>query len=113
MDANCEPDTQTEFNQEKTDMKKLLSGLLLLFFFMAAGCSSSPSTPQDQLATISKMLSKGYEMTTEQRQEIDGQVNQANELIKAGKTEEAQKLLSNVLGDLEVIAETDRFNKSE
>lgn len=94
-------------------MKKFSSILLLLFFIVASGCSSNSSTPQDQLATITTMLSKGYQMSVQERQKIDDQVNQAKEFLKLGSNDEAQKILANVLADLEVIAETDRFNKSE
>ncbi len=94
-------------------MKKILSCLMLLLLVAAFGCSNAPSTPQDQLTEISKLLSKGYEMTANQRQAIDEQVARANELLASGNTEEASKILSEALVDLELIGETDRFNKSE
>jgi hypothetical protein len=94
-------------------MKKILSCLMLLLLVVTFGCSNAPSTPQEQLTEISKMLSKGYEMTDNQRQAIDDQVVRANELLASGNTEEASKILTTALVDLELIAETDRFNKSE
>lgn len=94
-------------------MKKFLRILLLVFFSLVAGCSSNPPTPQEQLTTIATILSKGYEMSAQQRQKIDDQVNQAKEFMKVGSNEEARKILSTVLADLEVLVETDRFNKSE
>jgi hypothetical protein len=80
---------------------------------VATGCSSNSSTSEDQLTTVTTILSKGYEMTVEQRQAFDNQIKQAKELMKSGSNEEAQKILAKVLADLEVIEETDRFNKSE
>ena len=94
-------------------MKKVFSVFLFLCFMVISGCSTGPSTPQDQLKDVSKMLSQGYEMSVEDRQQIDVQVNKAKELVSAGKNDEAGKILAKVLADLEVIAETDRFNKSE
>lgn len=96
-----------------TLLKKFSTIALLLFCFVIGGCSSAPSTPQDQLTEISKMLSKGYEIADQERREIDAQVNKAKELLKSGATEEAGKILATVLTDLELLAETDRFNKSE
>ena len=94
-------------------MKKVLYAILLSFLLIPAGCSDTPAGPEEQLKVVNEMLSRGYEMTENQRQEVDEQVNEANALLEAGKMTEASALLSKVLTDLEVIAETDRFNKSE
>jgi hypothetical protein len=94
-------------------MKKNLLGLLLLLFVVLFSCSKAPTTPQDQLALINEMLSKGYEMTDNQRDNINDQVTEAKDLLTSGKQEEASKIMAAVITELEVIAETDRFNKSE
>lgn len=91
------------------------SKLLIMFFaiFIAlAGCSGS-SSPQDQLATLDKLLAKGFEMADNQRQEVSELVAEAKKLMGAGKTEEASKLLKQAIKVLEFAEEADRFNKSE
>lgn len=95
-------------------VKKISSVLVLLLCLVFAGCSSdSATTPQAQLTTITAMLAKGYQMADQERQRIDGQVKQARELMQEGNSAEAGKILARVLADLEVLAESDRFNKSE
>jgi hypothetical protein len=94
-------------------MKNMVYAILLAALLIPAGCSKTPASPEEQLTAVNEMLSRGYEMTDNQRREIDEQVNEAGSLLKAGKKTEASALLAKVLADLEVIGETDRFNKSE
>ena len=93
-------------------MKSKLLAVFFAIFLAIAGCSGSKS-PQDQLATIDKMLAKGFEIATPQRQEVDKLVADAKKLISAGKTDESSKLLSQAIKVLEFAEEADRFNKSE
>ena len=98
-------------------MKTKLVALLLIMLLAVAGCSSSgeKSTSADsgKLATINTLLSKGYEMSENQRQTINQLVAEGQELVAQGKQEEADKLFGQAIELLEVIGETDRFNKSE
>ena len=98
-------------------MKTKLVAVLLIILLAVAGCSSpgEKSSPADsgKLATINTLLSKGYEMTENQRQTINQLVAEGKELETHGKQEEAEKLFDQAIELLEVIAETDRFNKSE
>ncbi|KPJ99838.1 MAG: hypothetical protein AMJ60_03620 [Desulfobacterales bacterium SG8_35] len=94
---------------------KLIIGLLIILLAVA-GCSSSGSKssgPDDKIATINTMMAKGYEMSRNQRETINQMVEEGKKLVSQGKTEEANKLFDEALKLLEVIAETDRFNKSE
>jgi len=59
------------------------------------------------------MMAKGYEMSKNQRETINQMVADGKKLASQGKTAEADKLFDEALKLLEVIAETDRFNKSE
>jgi hypothetical protein len=93
-------------------MKSKLLAVFFAIFLAVAGCSGS-SNPQDQLATIDKMLAKGFEIATPQRQEVDKLVADAKKLIAAGKAEEAGKLLKQAIKVLDFAEEADRFNKSE
>ena len=93
-------------------MKSKLLAVFLAIFLAVAGCSGS-SNPQDQLATIDKILAKDFEMATPQRQEVDKLVAEAKKLMGVGKTEEASKLLKQAIKVLEFAEEADRFNKSE
>jgi len=97
-------------------MKSKLITALLIMLLAVAGCSSSGSKsngPDDKIATINTMMSKGYEMSQNQREAINQLVAEGKKLVSQGKTEEADKLFDEALKLLEVIAETDRFNKSE
>jgi len=98
-------------------MKAKLIAVLLMMLLAVGGCSSSgeKSTSSDsgKLSTINNLLSKGYEMSENQRQTIDQLVAEGQELAAQGKQEEANKLFDQAVEMLEVIAETDRFNKSE
>ena len=97
-------------------MKSRLIAVLLVMFLAVAGCSSSGSksnSPEDQIATINKMMSAGYEMSDNQRNNINKAIEEAKKLIAANKTKEADMLLKKTINTMELIAETDRFNKSE
>ena len=96
-------------------MKSKLIVLLLVILLGVAGCSSGSKskTPEDKIATINSMMTKGYEMSDNQRNNVNKAVEEAKELISQNKTEEANTLLKKTINTLELIAETDRFNKSE
>ncbi len=95
-------------------MKLRLIVVLLVLLLGIAGCSGNKTkTPEDKIATINTMMNKGYEMTEGQSQEIKKAVEDAKKLLSENKTEEANKLLIKTITALELIAETDRFNKSE
>ena len=95
-------------------MKSKLIVLLLVILLSIAGCSGSKSnTPDDKIATINSMMTKGYEMSDNQRNNVNKAVEEAKELISQNKIDEANALLKKTINTLELIAETDRFNKSE
>ena len=95
-------------------MKSKLIVILLVILLGIAGCSGSKSnTPEDKIATINSMMSKGYEMSDNQRQTINQAVEEAKKLLSQKKTDEANTILKKTINSLELIAETDRFNKSE
>ena len=99
-------------------MKTKLIAVLLVLLFTVAGCSSSGSggksnTPDDKLATITTMMNAGYEMSDNQRNNINKAVEEAKKLVSQNKVDEANALLKKTINSLELIAETDRFNKSE
>ena len=96
-------------------MKSKLIAVLLITLLAVTGCSSGSksNTPDDKIATINSMLSKGYEMSDNQRNNINKAIERAKKLIAENKTDEANTLLKNTINTLELIAETDRFNKSE
>jgi uncharacterized lipoprotein YehR (DUF1307 family) len=96
-------------------MKIKLIAAILVILLAVAGCSSSgeKSTAGGKLATVNTLLSKGYEMSENQRQTINQLVAEGKDLADQGKQEEADKLFDKAIAMLEVIGETDRFNKSE
>lgn len=97
-------------------MKSKLIAVLLVMLLGVAGCSSSGSkskTPEDKIATINSMMTKGYEMTDNQRNNINKAIEEAKKLLSQNKRKEANVLLKKTINTLELIAETDRFNKSE
>ena len=95
-------------------MKSKLIVLLLVILLGIAGCSGSKSkTPEDKIATINTMMTKGYEMSDNQRNNVNKAIEEAKELISQNKVDEANALLKKTINTMELIAETDRFNKSE
>lgn len=98
-------------------MKSKLITVLLVILLAVAGCSSSgdktASSENGKLGTINTLLSKGYEMSQNQRQTINQLVADGKNLAAQGKQAEAEKLFDQAIELLEVIGETDRFNKSE
>ena len=95
-------------------MKRILIAVLLSFSLALAGCSGSKSnTPDDKVATINSMMSKGYEISDNQRSKVNQMLEDGRKLAAEGKTAEANSLLNKAINMLELIAETDRFNKSE
>jgi uncharacterized lipoprotein YehR (DUF1307 family) len=101
--------------RRQAKMKSKLITMLLVMLLVVAGCSSSgdTNTPEGKIATINTMMAKGYVMSKNQRETINQQVAESKTLLSQGKKEEANKLLDEAIKLLEVIAETDRFNKSE
>ena len=96
-------------------MKTKLIAVLLVMLLAVAGCSSGSksNTPDDKIATINSMMNKGYEMSDNQRNNVNKAVEEAKKLISQNKVDEANALLKKTINTLELIAETDRFNKSE
>ncbi len=95
-------------------MKAKLIVLLLVILLGISGCSGSKSkTPEDKIATINTMMSKGYEMSDNQRNNVNKAVEEAKKLISQNKIDEANMILKKTINTMELIAETDRFNKSE
>ena len=96
-------------------MKAKLVAILLVMLLTVVGCSSGSksNTPEDKIATINTMLSKGYEMSDNQRNNVNKAVEEAKKLMSQNKIDEANALLKKTINTLELIAETDRFNKSE
>jgi len=96
-------------------MKAKLIAALLIMLLAVAGCSSGSksNTPDDKIATINSMMSKGYEMSDNQRNNVNQAVEEARKLLSQNKIDEANALLKKTINTLELIAETDRFNKSE
>ena len=96
-------------------MKAKLVAVLLVMLLTVVGCSSGSksSTPEDKIATINTMLNKGYEMSDNQRNNVNKAVEEAKKLMSQNKIDEANALLKKTINTLELIAETDRFNKSE
>ena len=97
-------------------MKLKLISVLLIILLAVAGCSSSGSKlspTEEKIATINTLMSKGYEMSQNQRETINQLTADGKKLVSEGKTAEANKLFDEAIKKLEIIAETDRFNKSE
>jgi len=96
-------------------MKLKLIAVLLVMLLALAGCSSGSksNSPDGKVATINTLMAKGYEMSPNQLETINQLTEEGKKLISQGKTEEANKLFNEAIKLLEVIAETDRFNKSE
>jgi uncharacterized protein YcfL len=96
-------------------MKAKLVAVLLVMLLTVVGCSSGSksSTPDEKIATINTMLNKGYEMSDNQRNNVNKAVEEAKKLMSQNKIDEANALLKKTINTLELIAETDRFNKSE
>ena len=96
-------------------MKSRLIAVLLVMLLAVAGCSSGSksNTPEDKIATLNTMLSAGYEMSDNQLNNINKAIEEAKKLLSQNKKEEANALLKKTINTLELIAETDRFNKSE
>ena len=94
-------------------MKRFWVGMMLMVFLIGFACSSEHKTAEDKLAKVNELLAQGYDMTLEQKEQIDNQMKQINDLMAAGKKEEASNVLSVTIKDLEKIGEWDRFNRSE
>ena len=52
-------------------------------------------------------------MTDNQKNNINKAIEEAKKLIAANKIDEANQLLKKTINTLELIAETDRFNKAD
>ena len=81
-------------------MKSKLIAVLLISLLALAGCSSGggkSNTPEDKIATINAMMSKGYEMTDSQRNNINNAIEEAKKLIAENKKEEANALLKKTI----------------
>jgi len=97
-------------------MKSKLIVIFLVMLLTLVGCSSGggkSNTPDDKIATINTMMKAGYEMSDNQRNNVNKAVEEAKKLVSQNKIDEANALLKKTINSLELIAETDRFNKSE
>jgi uncharacterized membrane protein len=97
-------------------MKTKLIAVLIVMMLAVVGCSSGggkADTPDDKIATINTMMKAGYEMSDNQRNNINKAIEEAKKLMSQNKIDEANTLLKKTINTLELIAETDRFNKSE
>ena len=96
-------------------MKAKLVAVLLIMMLAVVGCSSGSksNTPDDKIATINTMMKAGYEMSDNQRNNVNKAVEEAKNLMSQNKIDEANALLKKTINTMELIAETDRFNKSE
>ena len=96
-------------------MKAKLIVVLLVMLLAVVGCSSGSksNTPDDKMATINTMMNAGYEMSDNQRNNVNKAIEEAKKLMSQNKIDEANALLKKTINSLELIAETDRFNKSE
>ena len=96
-------------------MKSKLIAVLLIALLAVVGCSGSgkSNTPDDKIATINTMMKAGYEMSDNQRNNVNKAIEEAKKLMSQNKIDEANTLLTKTINTLELIAETDRFNKSE
>jgi len=96
-------------------MKAKLIVVLLVMLLAVVGCSSGSksNTPDDKMATINTMMKAGYEMSDNQRNNVNKAIEEAKKLMSQNKIDEANALLKKTINSLELIAETDRFNKSE
>ena len=97
-------------------MKTKLIAVLIVMMLAVVGCYSGggkANTPDDKIATINTMMKAGYEMSDNQRNNINKAIEEAKKLMSQNKIDEANALLKKTINSLELIAETDRFNKSE
>jgi hypothetical protein len=95
-------------------MKSKLIAVFFIMMLTIAGCSGSkPQTPEDKIAHINTLLSKGFEMPDNQLEKINTAIEEAKNLLSQDKKEEADKLLKQTIKTLEFLEEADRFNKSE
>ncbi len=95
-------------------MKSKIIAFFVVISLAVAGCSGSSSkTPEDKIATINTMMSKGYEMSEDQRDQITRSVEEARQMISQGKKDEANTILKKTIKQLKIIEETHLFNKSE
>ncbi len=85
-------------------MKSKLIALLLIMLLAVAGCSSGSksNSPDDKIATINSLMSKGYEMSQDQREQITRMLAEGTKLVSLGKTEEANRLFDEAIKLLEV-----------
>jgi hypothetical protein len=73
----------------------------------------SPSTPQDQLVAIDKLVAKHFPMTEQQRTDLDKYLADGKDLLRDGKEAEASTALSEALKILKIAEDADLYNKSE
>ncbi len=68
-------------------MKSKLIALLLIMLLAVAGCSSGSksNSPDDKIATINTLMSKGYEMSQSQGETINQLTAEGKKLISQGK----------------------------
>ena len=76
-----------------------------------AACS--PSTPQDQIAAIDKLVAKNLPMTEQQRTDFGKYLADGKNLLQDGKEAEASTALGEALKILKIAEDADLYNKSE
>ena len=92
-------------------MKQTLRAIGFSMACMLVACS--PSTPQDQLAAIDKLVAKNFPMTEQQRKDLDKYLVDGKSLLQDGKETEASTALGEALKILKLAEDADLYNKSE
>ncbi len=86
---------------------------VVALFIACAIAACSPSTPQEQLAAIDKLVAKNFPMTEQQRTEVEKHLVSGKGLLQDGKDAEASSAFGEALKILKLAQDADLYNKSE
>lgn len=94
-------------------MKKAIQVLALIVSVLLIFLACSPSSPQDQMKEIDKLLNEDFPVTAEEKEEVDAFSARGKSLLEEGKTAEASEAFAGAIKILEMAQDAHIFNKAD
>ena len=94
-------------------MMKTMKILMLVISTLLIFIACSPSTPQDQMKEIDKLMSEEFPTTVEEKEKVALFTAAGKSLLEEGKTEDASEAFDNAIKTLTMAQDAYIFNKAD
>ncbi len=94
-------------------MKNMIKVVILLISVLMIFVACSPSSPQDQIKEIDKLMSAEFTLTAEEQGEVDQFTVAGKRFLKEGEAEKASEEFAKALKVLTMAEDAYIFNKAD